>query len=169
MRRTPIRMKLAAALAVPLLGLLLVTVVEVVDTGREADEVRRQTELARASIGPSGLLTSLQNERTWAVIELIGQEGQIQPPVVGYEDSRAATDQALASFRETLTRQGEEAAGAYRQPLANLSELNEYIVQHLRESIVVLDADNRIRLINGSAAQLLGAPETGTGDQPGHK
>ncbi len=43
--------------------------------------------------------------------------------------------------------------------LANLSELNEYIVQHLRESIVVIDADNNIRLINGSAAQLLGAPE----------
>ncbi|MGH8195722.1 MAG: sensor histidine kinase, partial [Woeseiaceae bacterium] len=42
--------------------------------------------------------------------------------------------------------------------LANLSELNEYIVQHLRESIVVLDADNRIRLINTSAARLLGAP-----------
>ena len=43
--------------------------------------------------------------------------------------------------------------------LANLSELNEYIVQHLRESIVVLDANDRIRLINTSAAQLLGAPE----------
>lgn len=42
--------------------------------------------------------------------------------------------------------------------LANLSELNEYIVQHLRESIVVLDADNRVRLINSSAASLLGAP-----------
>jgi len=42
--------------------------------------------------------------------------------------------------------------------LQNLSELNEYIVQHLRESIVVIDADNRIRLSNGSAARLLGAP-----------
>jgi len=41
--------------------------------------------------------------------------------------------------------------------LANLSELNEYIVQHLRESIVVLDADNRVRLINSSAASLLSA------------
>ncbi len=40
--------------------------------------------------------------------------------------------------------------------LANLSELNEYIVQHLRESIVVVDAQNDIRLINESAAQLLG-------------
>ena len=42
--------------------------------------------------------------------------------------------------------------------LANLSELNEYIVQHLRESIVVIDARNNIRLINTSAAQLLGSP-----------
>jgi len=39
--------------------------------------------------------------------------------------------------------------------LANLSELNEYIVQHLRESIVVLDGDNKVRLINSSAASLL--------------
>jgi two-component system sensor histidine kinase PilS (NtrC family) len=44
--------------------------------------------------------------------------------------------------------------------LKNLSELNEYIVQHLRESIVVIDAENRVRLINASAARLLGA----TGD-----
>jgi two-component system sensor histidine kinase PilS (NtrC family) len=42
--------------------------------------------------------------------------------------------------------------------LANLSELNEYIVQHLRESIVVVDADDRVRLMNSSAALLLGAP-----------
>ena len=41
--------------------------------------------------------------------------------------------------------------------LANVSELNEYIVQHLRESIVVIDANDRIRLINASAARLIGA------------
>jgi two-component system sensor histidine kinase PilS (NtrC family) len=41
--------------------------------------------------------------------------------------------------------------------LKNLSELNEYIVQHLRESIVVLDANDQVRLSNASAAQLLGA------------
>ena len=47
--------------------------------------------------------------------------------------------------------------------LANLSELNNYIVQHLRESIVVIDTDDEIRLINGSAAQLLGAKLDCTG------
>jgi two-component system sensor histidine kinase PilS (NtrC family) len=41
--------------------------------------------------------------------------------------------------------------------LRNLVELNEYIIQHLRESIVVVDADNTIRLLNESGAGLLGA------------
>ena len=41
--------------------------------------------------------------------------------------------------------------------LQNLSELNEYIVQHLRESIMVIDADDKVRLSNASAMQLLGA------------
>ncbi len=40
--------------------------------------------------------------------------------------------------------------------LANLAQLSQYIVQHLRESIVVVDHENRIRLINETAAVLLG-------------
>ena len=39
--------------------------------------------------------------------------------------------------------------------IANLAELNEFIVQHLRESILVVDEQDRVRLINESAAQLL--------------
>ncbi len=48
--------------------------------------------------------------------------------------------------------------------LKNLSELNQYIVQHLRESIVVIDSDDRIRLSNGSAARLLGVSEPISGE-----
>jgi len=40
--------------------------------------------------------------------------------------------------------------------LANLAQLSQYIVQHLRESILVIDAQDRIRLINESAAEMLG-------------
>ena len=47
--------------------------------------------------------------------------------------------------------------------LANLAELNDYIIQHLRESIVVVDENNRIRLINESAANHLGSPDTSPG------
>jgi two-component system sensor histidine kinase PilS (NtrC family) len=40
--------------------------------------------------------------------------------------------------------------------LANLAQLSQYIVQHLRESILVVDMHDRVRLINESAAQMLG-------------
>jgi two-component system sensor histidine kinase PilS (NtrC family) len=40
--------------------------------------------------------------------------------------------------------------------LANLAQLSQYIVQHLRESILVVDTEDRVRLINESAAQMLG-------------
>jgi len=56
----------------------------------------------------------------------------------------------------------EELARQRGVDLANLSELNEYIVQHLRESIVVIDGADQIRLINASAAQLLGAQGAST-------
>jgi len=61
-----------------------------------------------------------------------------------------------------LARRIQESEALARQrgvDLQNLSELNEYIVQHLRESIIVVDARNQIRLNNASAARLLGSTE----------
>jgi two-component system sensor histidine kinase PilS (NtrC family) len=40
--------------------------------------------------------------------------------------------------------------------LANLAQVSQYIVQHLRESILVVDPADNIRLINEAAAQVLG-------------
>jgi two-component system sensor histidine kinase PilS (NtrC family) len=40
--------------------------------------------------------------------------------------------------------------------LANLAQLSQYIVQHLRESMLVVDEEDRIRLINEPAADMLG-------------
>jgi two-component system sensor histidine kinase PilS (NtrC family) len=53
-------------------------------------------------------------------------------------------------------RDSEATVRKQQVDLANLAQLSQYIVQHLRESIVVIDHENRIRLINESAAQLLG-------------
>jgi two-component system sensor histidine kinase PilS (NtrC family) len=53
-------------------------------------------------------------------------------------------------------RESEELVRQRDVDLANLAELSQYIVQHLRESILVVDAGDRIRLINESAAQILG-------------
>ena len=53
-------------------------------------------------------------------------------------------------------RESEALVRRQEVDLANLEELSHYIVQHLRESILVVDPSDRIRLINESAAQVLG-------------
>lgn len=73
---------------------------------------------------------------------------------------------AIAMTAKPLANRIQASEALARQrgvDLANLSELNEYIVQHLRESIVVVDDDDDVRLINASAAKLLGAPASHRG------
>jgi two-component system sensor histidine kinase PilS (NtrC family) len=60
-----------------------------------------------------------------------------------------------ASYAMQRLRESEALVKQRDVDIANLAELNEFIVQHLRESILVVDAQDRIRLINESAAQLL--------------
>jgi two-component system sensor histidine kinase PilS (NtrC family) len=53
-------------------------------------------------------------------------------------------------------RESEALVRRQEVDLANLAQLSQYIVQHLRESILVVDTQDRVRLINESAAQMLG-------------
>jgi len=58
-----------------------------------------------------------------------------------------------------IARRLRESEALVRQrelDLANLAELSQYIVERLRESLVVVDEQDRIRLINESARQILG-------------
>ena len=63
---------------------------------------------------------------------------------------------AAASFVATSMQQSEDLVRQKDLDLANLAELSQYIVQHLRESLLVVDAADNIRLINESAAEILG-------------
>jgi two-component system, NtrC family, sensor histidine kinase PilS len=56
-------------------------------------------------------------------------------------------------------RESEALVRRQEVDLANLEQLSHYIVQHLRESILVVDTRDQIRLINESAAGLLGTPQ----------
>lgn len=60
-------------------------------------------------------------------------------------------------------RESEERVRQREVDIANLAELNQFIVQHLRESILVVDGSNTIRLINESAAMLLRGAEVPPG------
>jgi two-component system sensor histidine kinase PilS (NtrC family) len=61
-----------------------------------------------------------------------------------------------ASFVAGRMRESEALVRQKDVDLANLAELSQYILQHLRESLLVVDAADNIRLINASAAQILG-------------
>jgi two-component system, NtrC family, sensor histidine kinase PilS len=94
----------------------------------------------------------------------------IQQVFAGMTDATPLTDYAYAGllgavlFATSLAtwpvahRLRESDALVRRQELdlANLAQLSQYIVQHLRESILVIDTHDRIRLINESAAEILG-------------
>ncbi|MGH8149582.1 MAG: histidine kinase dimerization/phospho-acceptor domain-containing protein, partial [Steroidobacteraceae bacterium] len=53
-------------------------------------------------------------------------------------------------------RESEALVRRQEVDLANLAELSQYVVQHLRESLLVVDPHDHIRLINESAAEILG-------------
>ncbi len=58
-----------------------------------------------------------------------------------------------------LARRLEQSEALARQQnvdIANLAELNRYVVQHLREAIIVVDGNDYIRLLNDAAANHLG-------------
>ncbi len=91
----------------------------------------------------------------------IGQE------VGGHTDIGAYTSAGLlgamlftvATAASLIARRMRESEALVRQKdvdLANLAELSQYILQHLRESLLVVDAADNIRLINASAADILG-------------
>ena len=120
-------------------------------------------------VGAGSLVLPLRVPAFFAALATLGVLGeQIFSQIGGVSDTSNYTAAgilgaiifAISLAARPLARriQESEALAAQRGiDLANLSQLNEYIVQHLRESIVVIDAHDEIRLINTSAAQLLGA------------
>jgi len=124
---------------------------------------------AGALIMPITMSASLAAVATFAII---GEQAYTQLVSVTVEPNYPAAGIlsgvifAMALAAQPLARriQATEAlARKFGVDLQNLSELNEYIVQHLRESIVVLDAGGEIRLINSSATRMLGQEDVASG------
>lgn len=56
-------------------------------------------------------------------------------------------------------RESEALAAQRGVDLANLAQLNDYIIQHLQTGIIAVDADGRVRMLNATAASFLGVTE----------
>lgn len=68
----------------------------------------------------------------------------------------------LAHQMAKRARQSERLAEQRGVDLASMSQLNEHIIQRMQSGIVVVDDDQKIRLMNQAAWHLLGMPISGT-------
>ncbi|HTY50107.1 MAG TPA: ATP-binding protein [Steroidobacteraceae bacterium] len=120
---------------------------------------------------PVGAMALLAGSRDAFLIPAVAAFGMlVQQTLVFLQGDASRTDYSTAGVLGAVLfgvglsmwplaerlRQGEALVRRQELDLANLAQLSQYIVQHLRESILVVDAEDRIRLINESAAALLG-------------
>ncbi len=120
---------------------------------------------------PVGAMSVLADHRdAFLIAAMAALAVLLQQILVGLHDGAPSTDYITAGWLGVVlfvislslwpvTNHLRESAALVRRQeidLANLAQLSQYIVQHLRESILVVDPQDRIRLINESAAQMLG-------------
>jgi len=116
-------MKLAGALVVPLVALLIVTAMQVSGISSEVDKVYDQASLARSSLGLPSLVTQLEYERDVASIYLIGQEGAVALLVEDNAEARRNVDDTLEAFRADIEDRDDDLASAYGPALDELDVL----------------------------------------------
>ena len=78
---------------------------------------------------------------------------------------------AIATLALVLSQRASKSEQLVTQQeldLANLEQLNDYIIQHMQTGILVVDNESRIRLINDAAWYLLGTPDVKTGKHLKH-
>jgi two-component system sensor histidine kinase PilS (NtrC family) len=127
------------------LGILLV-----IPVGAMALLAEGRTAFANAAIAALAIL--LQQ----IVSVAFGTAPSTDYPVAGMQGAVVFLVALMAWPVSARLRESEAMVRRAVLDLANLAQVSQYIVQHLRESILVVDPDDYIRLINESAAQVLG-------------
>jgi two-component system sensor histidine kinase PilS (NtrC family) len=97
----------------------------------------------------------LLGQQTYAQLQGITTSEQFAP--VGILGAVIFVITAVVQVLRTQLVETEALAEQRGIDLRNLVELNDYIIQHLRESIVVVDGVDHVRLINESAVKQLDA------------
>jgi signal transduction histidine kinase len=123
-RRIPIRAKVAGALAVPLVALVVGAAMGVSANASQASQVMHQADLATASIGHAGLISALQDERNLALIEMLGLSGRIELEVGDTGEARSATDAAHTALHREIANQNDTLRDDYAVALESLEQLD---------------------------------------------
>ena len=130
-----------------------------------------ESGLAILLVLPVLALTVLADRRDALLIAAVGALAVlVQQVFVGLTEGSSTSEYVTAGFLGLVLfvvalamwpvanrlRESEALVRRQELDLENMAHLSQYIVQHLRESILVIDGRDRIRLINESAAQMLG-------------
>jgi two-component system sensor histidine kinase PilS (NtrC family) len=129
----------------------------IVSVGALALLLRADRAFMLAALSTLALLA----QQTYAQLHGLATSAQFAP--VGILGAVIFIITAVVQLLRTRLVETEALAEQRGLDLRNLVELNEYIIQHLRESIVVVDGDNQIRLINASAVKQLGTAAASSG------
>jgi two-component system sensor histidine kinase PilS (NtrC family) len=70
----------------------------------------------------------------------------------------------LAHVMTRRLRETERLAARRKLDIADLSRLNEYVIQRMSMGVVAIDGERRLLLLNNAARRLLGAPRARPGD-----
>ncbi|HET8619847.1 MAG TPA: ATP-binding protein [Acidimicrobiales bacterium] len=124
-RRIPIRAKVAGALTVPLLALVVVAGIGASTNARTASRVVRQADMATASIGHAGLISALQAERNLALLDMLGLTGRLELDAPDADAARAMTDGAVTALHREIAGHGGTLREDYRVALDSLGRLDE--------------------------------------------
>ena len=100
--RFRIRSKVAAALLLPLLALVVGSGLLAAQARDEADQVDREISVALIGLGPGSVTSALQDERNFVAIDLIGLGGATAVPVDSFDQATANTDAATADLEARL-------------------------------------------------------------------
>jgi len=127
------------------LGILLV-----IPVGAMALLAEGRTAFANAAIAALAILV----QQAFSVA--FGNAPSTDYPLAGMQGAVVFLVALMAWPVSARLRESEALVRRAALDLANLAQVSQYIVQHLRESILVVDPEDYIRLINESAAQVLG-------------
>jgi signal transduction histidine kinase len=122
-RRIPIRVKVAAVVALPLLVLVVGAAIGVSTSTSDARTVTRQAELATASLGHAGLINVLQNERNTALVQMLDLGSQIELEEPDIDASRQRTDEAHEALHQQVSGQDDRLRGDWADALSTLDDL----------------------------------------------
>lgn len=112
----------------------------------------RRMSIAFAAVGVIAIL----GEQGLAILKGTGEQGgYTQAGIIGIIVFAAALGGQYVGHR---LRESEALAEQRGLDLADLSQINEYVIQHMRTGVLVVDEQDRIRMLNSAAAESLHTP-----------